>query len=75
MTNVKELQPRKSDLTKRRWAVIAPHYVNMDLTHADAIAEAADLRRRNQTGVTVVTNHTAQQLIQGEVPAFEKRAA
>lgn len=75
MSNLKELKPRKSDLAKRRWAVIATHYVNTDLTHAEAVAEADDLRRRNQTGVSVVTNRVAQQLIQDEAPEAQKRAA
>jgi len=75
MSNVKELKLRNSNSTKRRWAVIAPYYVNMDLTHAEAVAEAEDLRRRNQPGVSIVTNHAARQLIQGEASSFQKKAA
>jgi len=55
-----------SDLNKRVWAVIAVHYISCDLTHSEALAEAADLRRRKQPGVSIVTNDVAQRMMESQ---------
>jgi hypothetical protein len=53
----------ESPLGRGQWAVIADHYLNFNLTHADAFAEAKDLVARKQHAV-VVTNETARRMIQ-----------
>lgn len=55
-----------SDLDKRCWAVIALHYVSCDLTHAEGLAEAEDLRRRKQPGIAIVTNDAAYRLLESQ---------
>jgi hypothetical protein len=50
--------PARPQLTDNAWAVIADHYLNMNLTHADALAEAKELVSRKQHAV-VVTNAAA----------------
>ena len=76
MGDIKQLKPRgRSELTKKCWAVVAAHYVNFDLTHAEALAEAEDLRRRNQPGVSVITNEAARRLLQDEIQESKAKAA
>ena len=53
-------RPKPAD---RTWAVIGTHYVNTDLTHAEALAEAKDLVNRKQHAV-VTTNEAARRMIQ-----------
>jgi hypothetical protein len=72
--NLVRLSGRNSRLNKRCWAVIAVHYVNYDLTHAEAVAEAKDLRRRKQRGVAVVTNNAAKRMLNSQ-PVRSKIAA
>ena len=57
---------RKSNLSKRCWAVIAAHYISCDLTHEEAVAEAEYLRRRRQSGVTIVSNAAARKLFEAQ---------
>jgi hypothetical protein len=51
------------NLTDRAWAVIGTHYVKMELTYSEAMADAKDLVSRKQHAV-VVTNEAAQRMIQ-----------
>ena len=73
--NLVKLSNRNSHLNKRCWAVIAAHYVNYDLTHAEAVIEARDLRRRKQRGVAVVTNNVAKRMLKSQPPIRRKIAA
>lgn len=76
MQNVKQLRrPTKSQLTDKCWAVIADHYISLDLTHADARREASDLRARKQRGVAIITNEAARKLVSEESDALIERAA
>lgn len=42
---------------------MANHYLNVGLTHGEAIAEARDLRRRKQHAI-VITQAAAQRMIE-----------
>jgi hypothetical protein len=72
MKNIKPFTA--SDLNKRRWAVIAAYYANLDLTYAEAQADAADLKERSQPGVAIVTNNAAKRMINSQ-PIRSKIAA
>jgi len=65
---------RRSALRENRWAVIADHYVNVDLTHQEALAEAKELRLRKQPGVVVTTSEAARRLSNSQVIALRPAA-
>jgi len=50
-------------LHEKRWAVIADHFVAMDLTHEEARQQATELKARKQRGVVIVTNEAAQRMV------------
>lgn len=52
-----------SALGEKRWAVIADHYVVMDMTHDEARAHAAELKEKEQPGVSIATNETARRIM------------
>ena len=62
--------PLTSALRQRRWAVISAFYVNFDLTHSEALAEAEDLQRRGQLGATVISNRAAHKTLE-QNPSLE----
>jgi hypothetical protein len=62
---------RRSPLKTNRWAVIADHYVSLDLTHEDARTEAQELRERRQPGVVITTSEAARRISNGEVIALK----
>jgi hypothetical protein len=55
-----------SALTQPVWAVVADHYLNMNLTHDEARQEATDLRERKQCAV-VITNEAARRMVENTI--------
>lgn len=55
-----------SALTQPVWAVVADHYLNMNLTHDEARDEAQALRERKQAAV-VVTNEAARRMVESTI--------
>src|SRR5215831_17855717 len=49
-------------ITPEPWAVVSNYYLNLDLTHEEAIADAKEIQRRNQAGVSILRNETAKRL-------------